>query len=164
MRLLLDEHYTPEFARQLRKQGHDLVALVERADLVGLGDEELLRRMAQERRAIMTNNVKDFVLLAGRMAVVNDHHHGLLFTSDRSMPRRSDAIGRFVDLLERFLQRHEGDDSYRNQVQWLSTSGPAMGSGPRWKPTWDCETLTCAWAQTVPQTRTRKRSGQVEGM
>ena len=86
MRLLLDEHYTPEIARQLRKQGQDVVAVVERADLVGLGDEELLRRMAQERRAIMTNNVKDFVLLAGRMAVVNDHHHGLLFTSDRACP------------------------------------------------------------------------------
>jgi predicted nuclease of predicted toxin-antitoxin system len=122
VRLLLDEHYAPEIARQLRKQGHDVVAVVERADLVGLGDDELLRQMARERRAIMTNNVKDFVLLAGRMAVVNDQHYGLLFTSDRSMPRRSDAVGRFVDLLDRFLQQHEGEDSYRNRVQWLSSS------------------------------------------
>ena len=124
MRLLLDEHYSPEIARQLRSRGHDVVAVAERADLVGLGDDELLRRMAHERRAIVTNNVKDFVLLAGRMAVVNDQHYGLLFTSDRSMPRRNDDIGRFVDKLDRFLQHHEGEDSYRNRVQWLSASDP----------------------------------------
>jgi hypothetical protein len=124
VRLLLDEHYTPEIARQLRKQGHDVVAVAERADLVGLGDEELLRRMARGRRTIMTNNVKDFVLLAGHMAVVNDQHYGLLFTSDRSMPRRNDAIGRFVDTLDRFLQHHEREDSYRNRVEWLSTPDP----------------------------------------
>jgi Domain of unknown function (DUF5615) len=124
VRLLLDEHYSPEIARQLRKQGHDVVAVPERADLVGLGDEELLRRMVRERRAIMTNNVKDFVVLAGRMAVVNDQHYGLLFPSDRSMPKRSDAIGRFVDPLDRLLQRHEGESSYRNRVQWFSSSGP----------------------------------------
>jgi hypothetical protein len=58
VRLLLDEHYAPEIARQLRKQGHDVVAVVERAELVGLSDEEHLRRMARERRAIMTNSAR----------------------------------------------------------------------------------------------------------
>jgi hypothetical protein len=33
------------------------------------------------------------------LAVV-DHHYGLLFTFDRSTPRRSDAVGRFVDALD----------------------------------------------------------------
>jgi hypothetical protein len=123
VRLLLDEHYSPEIARQLRARGHDVVAVTERAELIGLGDDELLRRMAQERRAIMTNNVKDFAPLATRAAVAADDHSGLLFTSDRSLPRRSDTIGRFVDALDGFLQRHEGDDTYLNQIQWLSASG-----------------------------------------
>jgi hypothetical protein len=35
------------------------------------------------------------------------------------MPRRIDAIGRFVEALDRFLRRHESEDSYRNQIQWL---------------------------------------------
>lgn len=120
MKLLLDEHYSREIARQLRPRGHDVVAVAGRADLVGLGDDELLRRMAQEQRAIMTNNVKDFLPLVGRAAPAADDHAGLLLTSDRSMPRRSDAIGRFVEALDAFLRRHQGTDAYRNQVQWLS--------------------------------------------
>ncbi len=124
MKLLLDEHYSPEIARQLRTRGHDVVAVAERADLVGLGGDELLRRMARERRAIMTNNVKDFLPLATRAAVAADDHYGLLLTSDRSMPRRSDAIGRFTEALDAFLQRHQGEDAYRNQVQWLGVSSP----------------------------------------
>jgi hypothetical protein len=119
VRLLLDEHYSPAIARQLRTRGHDVVAVAERADLVSLSDDDL-RRMAQERRAIMTNNVKDFMPLANRAAQGDDDHYGLLFTSDKSMPRRSDAIGRVVDALDAFLQRHQSEDSYRNQVQWLS--------------------------------------------
>jgi hypothetical protein len=124
VKLLLDEHDSPEIARQLRTKGHDAVAVAERADLIGLSDDELLRRMAQERRAIMTNNVKDFMPLASRAAVAADDHYGLLFTSDRSMPRRGDTIGRFIDVLDGFLQRHEGEDGYRNRVQWLSSSSP----------------------------------------
>ena len=124
MKLLIDEHYSPEIARQLRARGHDVVAVAERADLVGRSDEELLRQMAQERRAVMTNNVKDFVPLASRAAVDGDDHHGLVLTSDKSMPRRSDAIGRVVDALDAFLQCHQPEDSCRNQVQWLTTSSP----------------------------------------
>jgi hypothetical protein len=119
VKLLLDEHYSPAIARQLGTRGHDVVAVAERADLVSLSDDDL-RRMAQERRAIMTNNVKDFMPLANRAAQGDDDHYGLLFTSDKSMPRRSDAIGRVVDALDAFLQRHQSEDSYRNQVQWLS--------------------------------------------
>jgi hypothetical protein len=120
VKLLLDEHYSPEIARQLRTRGHDVMAVAERPDLVGLGDDELLAWMAQEQRAIMTNNVKDFMPLASRATVAAEHHFGLLFTSDRSMPRRSDAVGRFVEALDDFLQHHKGEDSCRNQVQWLA--------------------------------------------
>jgi Domain of unknown function (DUF5615) len=120
VKLMLDEHYSPEIARQLRTRSHDVVAVAERADLVGLGDDELLGQMAKEHRAIMTNNVKDFMPLATSAAQRADHHYGILFTSDRGLPRRSDAIGRVVDALDAFLQRHQSEDSYRNQVQWIS--------------------------------------------
>jgi hypothetical protein len=31
-----------------------------------------------------------------------------------------DAIGRLVDALDGFLRRHQSEDSFRSQVQWLS--------------------------------------------
>ena len=65
-------------------------------------------------------DVKDFVPLATRVALEASEHYGLLLTSDRTRPRRLDAIGRLVDALDGFLRRHQGEDSYRNQVQWLS--------------------------------------------
>ena len=127
MRLLLDEHYSPEIARQLRARGHDVAAVAERIDLVGLADDELVRRMTQERRAILTNNVKDFVPLSSRAALEGDDHFGLLLTSDKSMPRRNDAIGRLVDALDMFLQCHQAEDSFCNQVHWLTPSSPHSG-------------------------------------
>jgi Domain of unknown function (DUF5615) len=120
VRLMLDEHYSPEIARRLRAKDHDVAAVAERADLVGLSDEELFRRMTLEERAIMTNNVKDFVPLATRAAVDADDHYGLLLTSDKSVPRRLDAIGRVVDAPDEFLRCHQGKESCRNQVRWLS--------------------------------------------
>ena len=123
MKLLLDEHYSPEIARQLRARGHDVAAVAERADLVGLGDDELFARMRQERRAIMTNNVKDFVPLASRAALAAEPHYGLVLTSDRSMPRRSDAIGWVVDALDALLQRHKDEASLCNQMLWLAEPG-----------------------------------------
>jgi predicted nuclease of predicted toxin-antitoxin system len=120
MRLLLDEHFSPVIARRLRARGHDVAAVAERADLVGLGDEELFRRMAQEERAIMTNNVKDFVPLANRAAVNGEDHYGLVLTSDKSMPRHLDAIGHVVDAVHEFLGSHQAKESCRNQVRWLS--------------------------------------------
>ncbi len=127
MKLLLDEHYSPAIARQLRANDHDVVAVAERADLIGLSDEELFRRMGQEQRAIMTNNIKDFVPLTSQAALDGDDHYGVLFTSDKSMPRRSDTIGRMVSALDAFLRSHQDKDSYRNQVQWLSAPSPRAG-------------------------------------
>jgi hypothetical protein len=72
----------------------------------------------------LTNNVKDFVPLSSRAALERDDHFGLLLTSDKSMPRRNDAIGRVVDALDAFLQCHQAEHSCRNQVQWLTSSPP----------------------------------------
>jgi hypothetical protein len=119
---MLAELFSQEIARRLRTKDHDVVAVVERPDLIGLGDEELFRRMVVERRAIMTNNVKDFVPLAHRAAVNGEDYFGLLLTSDRSMPRGLATIGHFVETLHEFLSGHLAEERCRNQVRWLRPS------------------------------------------
>lgn len=120
MRLLLDEHLAPEIARQLRSRRHDVEAAVERPDLVSLPDHELFARMAAERRAILTNNVPDYVKLFGDALGQGQEHYGLLLTDDRSMPRGGNTVGLFVRVLDEFLDAHRSEDALRNQLRWLS--------------------------------------------
>jgi predicted nuclease of predicted toxin-antitoxin system len=119
VRLLLDEHLSPEIARQLRARRHDVQAAVERADQVSLPDQELFARMAAERRAILTNNVPDYVKLFNAALGQGEEHHGLLLVDDRSMPRARNTIGLFVRVLDELLQAHPAEDALRNQLRWL---------------------------------------------
>ena len=113
MKLLLDEHYSPEIAKQLRERGHDVVAVVERPQLGGASDRDLLPAMAEERRAILTENVADFAPVARQS---ESDHCGLVFSS---LPRSRDTIGLFVEALDAFLRKRPGEDVLVNQIAWL---------------------------------------------
>jgi hypothetical protein len=119
VKLLLDEHYSPEIARQQRRRGHDVVAVSERRDLRGLGDAEIMRRMLGERRVVITANVVDYVPCANALVAAGHGHFGLILTSDRSLPRRKQTIGQFVRILDRLLRSQEADDALRDRVRWL---------------------------------------------
>ena len=118
MRLLLDHHYSRRIAEGLRDRGHDAIAAVE-AGWETEGDEQLLALCAAEGRALLTNNVADSAVLARRWSAEGRSHRGLVFTSDASLPRSRDAIGRYVDLLDTLLSEHPGDDTFVDRVHWL---------------------------------------------
>lgn len=111
--------YSPQIAIELRHRGHDVVAVVERPELVGRSDEELLVLMAKEGRAIVTNNVADFVPLVQAAATSGTRHGGVLFTSDRSLPRSRAGIGRYVAVLQTLLVAHPTDDAFASETRWL---------------------------------------------
>ena len=118
MRLALDHHYSPLIARRLRDRGHNVVAAIE----VGWeteDDESLLARCTDDRRALLTNNVADFAALARAWPTEGRAHGGLVFTSDVSLPRTRDTIGRYVEQLDALLQDNPGDDSFVDRVHWL---------------------------------------------
>ena len=119
MRLCLDEHYTFEIAQQLRNRGHDACAVKDRAELVSLGDLDLLQVMTVERRALVTENVADFEPVARDLAAASQSHFGLIFTSSRSMPRSRDTIGMFVDRLDELMQAYPGDEDFKDKTTWL---------------------------------------------
>lgn len=119
MRLLLDEHYSQVIAEQLRAHGHDVIAVTERSDLVGLKDVELFRLMAAERRAIVTENWGDFQRELRNAAVTGTTHYGVVFTSRRQLPRGKQTIGLYVRVLDDFLTRHPAEDALQNSYCWL---------------------------------------------
>lgn len=119
MRLLLDEHYSPVIAEQLRERGHDVVAVAERPDLVSRTDGELLSLMAPEKRAILTENWGDFQRELRQAAAVSQTHFGVVFTSRNQLPRGKGTIGLYVEILGDFLGRHEAEDALLDSYCWL---------------------------------------------
>lgn len=123
MRLLLDEMISGTVASQLRERGHDVVAVQDpdRAHLRGVADCELLDHAAQEHRAVVTDNVPDFIRCHQRRLDRHQPHHGLLLFSNDTFPRHRHAafVGSILQALEQQLQARPGDDD-SSWIAWLS--------------------------------------------
>lgn len=119
MKLVLDEHYSPTDALQLRERGYDVIAVVESAELRQLPDEELLRWAQRDRRVVVTENVRDFMVLHRAFLNGGELHAGMLFTSPHAFPRRTGAVGHLIDALSAFLEDHAGTESLDSDVAWL---------------------------------------------
>lgn len=119
MRLLLDEHFSFRIAEQLRGRGFDVVAVVERHELRQLSDEDLLRWSHANERAIVTENVREFLPIHGRFLVQGEPHGGIVLTSPSKFPRNNDGVGRLVKALARLLESRAGKSDLRSDVFWL---------------------------------------------
>lgn len=124
MRLLLDQHYSPTNAEQLRDRGQDVISVEEDAALRGRADREIWTYAIAERRAVLTEDVSHFVALVREWLLAGERHFGVILTTPRSMPRSRATIGLFVETLDGFLDGHPADDALADQVAWLS---PAAG-------------------------------------
>ena len=118
VKLALDHHYSPQIAVQLRKRRCDVIAIIE-SGWEHEDDGPLLALCATESRTLLTNNVADFTVIARRWALQGRHHAGLIFTSDASMPRGRDTIGRYVSTLQTLIRANPGDDGFTDRIHWL---------------------------------------------
>ena len=118
MKLVLDHHCATAIAIQIRERGHDAVAAVEQGWETET-DESLLVMCEAQRRALVTNNVGDFTVIARQWAVEGRRQAGLVFTSDASMPRSRRTIGRYVNALDDLLRSHPEDGSFIERSHWL---------------------------------------------
>lgn len=110
-------------AAELRKRSHDVVSAQEREDLRGLGDRELWNLASAEGRALMTEDVADFISLVREVTAEGSRHLGVVFTSPGSLPRGPGTIGLYVEQLDRFLRERPADDALADQVWWLGRNG-----------------------------------------
>lgn len=109
VRLLLDEHFSPEIARQLRDRGHDVIAVKEHPALIGRPDRVHFAAMPEQRRAIVTQDLGDFRPLLAQAMRAGTKTFGLVCVPARVSLSRQ-AIGRLVTSLEELLQAHPHDD------------------------------------------------------
>jgi hypothetical protein len=105
LKLLLDEHLSPEIARRLRDLGHDVVAVGEHAHLRGRPDRVHFASLHEQQRAIVTRDLADFRPLLGEELRGGTATYGLV-----CVPRRfslnSDGSGRIVRALDALLKAH----------------------------------------------------------
>ena len=117
VKLLLDEMISWRIAGELRKRGHDVVAVKrDRPELEQQPDGTILGAATGEQRAVVTNNVRDFRVAHERVLGRGDTHYGIVYTFDGSLPRNRAAISLWVRTLERFLRAHESDDALLNRT------------------------------------------------
>lgn len=119
MKLLLDEHYPPSIAEQLRERGHDVVSAQEEADLRGMTDPDLFAEAQRRNSAVLTENVADYLMLDAEYRGRNLAHWGLVLTSNRTFPRgKPTTVGALVKALDELL-REAGSEDRSSKVIWL---------------------------------------------
>jgi hypothetical protein len=104
--LLLDEMYPAVIAQQLRK------AVVETPELLSAPDDQVLAAATASNRCLVTENVKDFAVLAQQV-----NHAGLLYVNARRWPRTQSGIYRIISALEDVLSAMRVPGS--NEISWL---------------------------------------------
>ena len=118
MRLLLDEHVDPVAAERLRTRGHDVIAVTERATLVGADDDALLDIAFDERRAIVTYDIAGFRTLARDRTNAEAHHFGLVFLDPQPFPQGRRHVGLLIAALEELLESMPAEDALYDWARW----------------------------------------------
>jgi len=102
-KLLLDEMFAPAIAAELRRLGHDVIAVADRPDLRAKSDEEIFAWASAEHRWLLTENVKDFRPIMLRSLSGGPPGYGVLFTSSRAFPRSRKNPGPLIGALHVWL-------------------------------------------------------------
>ena len=104
VRLLLDEHISPDVAEQLRARGVDAVAVSDRSELRGRDDADLLEAAAAENRAVLTRNLRDFLQLDSQWASRDRRHAGIVCLIHHKFPEDASFIGRLTEALDEWAR------------------------------------------------------------
>lgn len=120
LKLLLDEHLSPEIARQLRARGHDVLAVGEHPHLRGRPDRVHFASLPEQRRAIVTRDLADFRPLLSEALRQGQPSYGLVCVPRRFSLNR-DGVGRLVRALEALLTSSPDPESVvaRGGEIWL---------------------------------------------
>jgi hypothetical protein len=119
VRLLLDEMLSPAIARELRARGHDVEPVAGHPDREALSDPGVLALASAERRAVVTNNLRDFRPLHHEAITPGGAgHFGMVFIPGNYRRTKADT-GRIIAALETILAQHPGEEDLANGEAWL---------------------------------------------
>lgn len=119
MKLLLDEMYPPRLADELRKRGHDVVAVAERPHLRATEDDALLMAATAEERVLVSENVVDFPEIAAALAADEQPQCGVILVPARTFPRTERGLGLLVRSLDAYLAERTAEPTVSGGIHWL---------------------------------------------
>jgi len=110
---------SPAIARELRERGHDVLAVAGHPGWVALSDPEVMALARTERRAVVSNNLRDCRLLhADAVTPGGPGHFGMIFMPG-TYRRTKEDTGRIITVLEGKLAEYPGDEDLANGECWL---------------------------------------------
>ena len=120
LRLLLDEHISPDVARGLRRTGRKIAvhALAEwdNGSFLGQGDEAILREAAAQGLTLATYDRRTIPPLLKAWAEAGLKHGGVIFVDEKTISPAD--IGALVRAL-RELVHEAGDWDWRDRICFL---------------------------------------------
>ena len=122
MKALLDEQLSPQIATLLRAAGYDVIAVVDRPDLIGRSDSEVLEIGTSEGRSVVTNNIKDFRPLAASRLAQGRIHGGLILVPSARTRTRSASVA-LTNAIGGVMDDHP--DGLESRESWI---GPLPNS------------------------------------
>lgn len=109
--LLLDEDARVQLGAILRQRGYDVIHVLE-VDRGGKSDPEQLAYATSQKRAILTHNIRHFILLNKQYHDEGKEHFGVVLSDQ--VPLR-ELLRRAL----RFLSHHTAED-VKNNALWLN--------------------------------------------
>jgi hypothetical protein len=122
VKLLLDEMYPGHLARTLRERDADAEGVDERSPLRGLSDEELLVVAAREGRAVVSENVADFMRLYGEWGAAERRHSGIVIALSSRFSRTPAGYEALVNSLAELCAQRPEDGALADAVHFLVRS------------------------------------------
>ncbi|MGH3030489.1 MAG: DUF5615 family PIN-like protein [Gaiellaceae bacterium] len=120
MKLLLDEMISWRISVELRNRGHDVVAVErDRPDLEARLDPTVLEAAAADQRAVVTNNVRDYLAAHERLRARGEDHYGIVYTYADTLPRNRAAFTLWVSTLEALVETRPAEMALLNRVHHL---------------------------------------------
>lgn len=109
MKLLLNEMWSAEIARQLRRRKVDAVAATELPNRYrGVPDELVFARAREDGRIVVTDNIPDYLMLVRNADSRGESHAGVILVPRRSFDRaRPGVVGEVVRALATMARRRE---------------------------------------------------------
>lgn len=110
---------SPAIARELSARGHDVQSVAGHPEREALPDSEVPELARAERRAIVTNNVRDFrPLHADGVAPGGAGHFGMIFIAGNYRRTKRDT-GRIIAALEGKMAQYPDEEALANAEDWL---------------------------------------------